>query len=503
MKELVCFKTNPIRILFLLLVGLQANSAFCDPEFRNPLPEQLRRGNTCLQSGKHAEAIAVFDSLVLFNPSNPFVPVALWNTANIYWLQWNDPLRGAETYQQIIDGYPDSEWSLFAYQRLGECLEKQQYWSSAAESYKTLLHKISHLRDHPFGRAEITSIKQHLLTCYRNTDDKNGALNLYLDFLSQDSLSYAAAENQFGLAQVYLELEKTQQAARQFARLIDRYPASPFALQVQDAHSALLEKELNFDWSRFSSFIQGISNSRIGRFEEADSIFNRIIRDDPGSDFASAATLQKEVLEFRRDCDPNRLLSKLGAFRRNNPHGYSGVNLDDLRIHLQDLKLLKETIAGQPDQVDPLIQAAWICYRLASYPCGIRLLETAATLDPEVPEVYHALGYFYLACGNSDAAIGMFEKMTKVAPENPNSWDSLAEGYYIKGDKTTAAEFYQKALALDTGFSNAGFMLGRIYHEIGEKELAVVTLKKYLALDPGSLHATEAQQILASLSIEN
>lgn len=464
--------------------------------------EIFDRANELLQMHRYADALTAYERFIYGNPDHHLVPAAKWSMANIYFVVEKDYRRAALIFQNIISKHPDTGWEIFAHDRLGRCYEEQELWSEAAQVYESALVRLT-AESHSDLRGEWNEVfKTRLLGAYRNMDDRENMIRIYQESFINNPAGPSAPDDHFNLAQLYLEMDEVEKAARNFALLVDRYPFSNSARQVQSEYADLLMAELNYDWGPFTQFQSCVRLSQTGHYEEALKGFEELTVSEQNTGLACAAKFQAELVEFRKSGDSQALRDTLVATRDEYPYGFGGIQAAQLFDVLERIIEAKAAINANPEDVGAYTGMAFTYYQMQAYYPGIETYKKAISIAPDNTGLYNMLGYCYIGVEEYDDAIATFQQLIDMSPEDPNSFDSMAEAHYVKGDTTMAIQFYKQSLAVDSTFTNPYYMLGEIYHGLAENETARTYLQRYLELAPDGFQAQGAQGLLAQIGEE-
>ena len=329
--------------------------------------------------------------------------------------------------------------------------------------------------------------------------DSQSIIGLYQEVLAENPASPSAPEDQFQLAQAYLDNDNLQEAAENFAQVVERYPASPYAQQVQGEQADFLASQLGYDWEPFSTFQAAQELRRAGQYDEALAQFDEVIDAVAKTSLAQAAIFQKHLVEYQKSGDASALRDEIATGRNEYPLGFGGVPVDQLSDVLREINQAQQALESNPEDAGAYQQMGLGYYRTQAYQCGIDAYRKAIAIAPDATLAHNMLGYCSMGAGKFEEAVSAFQQLVEVAPEDPNSYDSLTEGYYQLGDTTKAIQYYQQALAVDSTFSNSYYMLGTIYQERGRRDDAIAHLERYIQLDPGGFQAPNAQRQLDQL----
>ena len=331
-----------------------------------------------------------------------------------------------------------------------------------------------------------------------NAGQHERIIGLYEEVLAENPAAPSAPEDQFQLAEAFLETGDRMDAAENFALLLDRYPASSHARRVQDERAGLLDSLLNYNWEPFSSVRSGQDLSRSGQYDQALDRFDAVVENAPQA-MAQAAAFQKHLVEYRTSGDAAAMRRVIAAGRGRDRFGFGGVPVDQLREALRSICQAQEQLESSPQDAAAYQQIGIGYFRTRAFGCGMDAYRHVIEIEPQNTAAHNMLGYCCISAGRFEEAVSAFHQLVEVAPEDPNSYDSLAEGYYQLGDTTRAIQYYQQALAVDSTFSNPYYMLGTIFREQGRRDEAVAYLERYLELDPGGFQSAGARAQLEGL----
>ncbi|UCE19667.1 MAG: tetratricopeptide repeat protein [Gemmatimonadota bacterium] len=494
MKKAMIVRCNRISIILIMLLShFYVCALWADDS------AMFKRGNDLLLEQKYSGALTAFETFVKENPEHRLTPAAKWTMANILMDIDKDYEKAARLFQGIVIENPDTDWEFYGYDRLGSVFEEQEDWGKAVKVFQTATQKMSAADTDAETQGRINGFRRRTLACYQNMNDYNSIIHMYQDILTENPAAPSTAEDQFQLAQAYLVVDNSKNAAENFSLLVERYPASNYAQQVQSQQADLLTSELSYDWTSYTTFQSAMVLGQTGQYEEALARFDEVIKIKPNTPMATGATIQKHLIEYRKTGDAAALMEKLTPDREKYPYGLAGVPQDRLNSFLGGIVSTQEALQSTPDDVGLYVRLSQFYYQTQAFKPGVEVLKKAIEIAPNTPNACNMLGYCYLGAQEYDEALSAFQKLIEINPKNPNSYDSMAEGCYQKGDTTMAIHFYQKSLATDSSFTNPYFMLGRIFHELDNKEKAVEHLEKYLELDPGGFWAPNAQMRLVQL----
>jgi tetratricopeptide (TPR) repeat protein len=129
----------------------------------------------------------------------------------------------------------------------------------------------------------------------------------------------------------------------------------------------------------------------------------------------------------------------------------------------QALKLLREEIAKNPDQLEYRVALANISVNANDYQTAISEYKKVLDKAPRSSDIWLRLGETYRRSGDLTSAAANFKKAQEVAPNNVLAYLQLALLYDTGGQKTDARPLYEQILRLQpdnpVALNNLAFML--------------------------------------------
>jgi Flp pilus assembly protein TadD len=193
-----------------------------------------------------------------------------------------------------------------------------------------------------------------------------------------------------------------------------------------------------------------------GRYEEAVEIYNRLVRDDPGSD-SLLMSLAWAYRDWGKEEEAVGCLETLFE-REIRRRVFTGFAFDEM------VRLFREK--GMHDR-------------------AVSLCERVAEAQPEDPALLCTLGEAYLRAGRGDRAVGVFLKLAEMEPEASAYLCLLGNAYALAGDPEKAVESYEKAAVLEPGKSHVFFCrLGNQFARSGNLEWGERILRRAIGEKP-------------------
>jgi tetratricopeptide (TPR) repeat protein len=194
-----------------------------------------------------------------------------------------------------------------------------------------------------------------------------------------------------------------------------------------------------------------------GRAEDAVRTLEEGVRDNPGN-YALLSTLGLLLVMSRRDDRAEVVLDKALTIIDFDPDAWN--NLGGVRMRKGDQEKALECFE-RAVSLDPQFTLAYLnigLLRLDLYfgrgrnpddlALAVKNLRQAVSLDAGLTPALRALGAALMASGNTDEAIGVWEKAVAANPKDDLSTYNLGLAYLKKGDRARALRSFETYLDL-------------------------------------------------------
>lgn len=134
-------------------------------------------------------------------------------------------------------------------------------------------------------------------------------------------------------------------------------------------------------------------------------------------------------------------------------------------------------------ELDPLDSFAHRAYSIPLIYTGrntqaIEALETAVSINPNLPGPYFELAAQYRAVDFPEMAVGVYQRVLDINPDSPKAYLRLCETYASVGEFTTATGFCETALDINPGYGSAWRMLGQLQYSRRNYESAIASFEE-------------------------
>ena len=185
--------------------------------------------------------------------------------------------------------------------------------------------------------------------------------------------------------------------------------------------------------------------------------------------FAYAIKCFEEALAIQEDMETMGLLAST----------YTLVNqLDDAHA------LLEKMIQKVPNEIEPLLSLASLCYMQEDYACMEKTCQQAIEADKENPIAHFLAAKAYLGNKNDIMAIAMLTRAIVLKEDFAEAIQLRADVLWRLKQIKDAAEDVQTLLKLNPEDEAALMLKGEILNATNEKDEAITLLKQVLALNP-------------------
>jgi putative PEP-CTERM system TPR-repeat lipoprotein len=246
---------------------------------------------------------------------------------------------------------------------------------------------------------------------------------------------------------------------------------------AQELSDKVLQREPdNFE----ALLISGTARLKNSEFDKALVMFRRAqkLRPDdtsPRINMGAAYMLQKKFgealkeFEAALDLDPERLEAVKSITQIHVLQGNPQLAFERAERQLAKTK----------DQGAVYELMGRLKLKANDYNSGIRYLEKAIEIDPNLSSAYYTIGNAYAAQGNFDVAIEQYQKVSAKQPKSLPPLMMTAILYELKKDHRKANEYYKKILDLNKNYTPAANNLAWNYAQYdGNLDVALTLAQK-------------------------
>uniref|UniRef100_A0ACD5UQ17 Uncharacterized protein n=1 Tax=Avena sativa TaxID=4498 RepID=A0ACD5UQ17_AVESA len=252
-----------------------------------------------------------------------------------------------------------------------------------------------------------------------------------------------------------------------------------FATKVSKSSKSI---SLDFRLSR------GIAQVNEGRYDQAISIFDQILRETPtypealigrGTAYAFQRELDSAISDFTKAIDSNPSAGE--AWKRR---GQARAALGEFVEAIDDLT---KALEFEPDSPDILHERGIVNFKFKDYDSAVEDLSTCVKRDKKNSSAHTYLGLTLSAVGEYKRAEDEHLLGIKYDGSFLDSWAHLSQLYLDLAYPEKMLDNLQKVLQIDPRFSKAYHLRGILYHGMGRHRSAIKELSIALSYDGSSI----------------
>lgn len=252
-----------------------------------------------------------------------------------------------------------------------------------------------------------------------------------------------------------------------------------FATKVSKSSKSI---SLDFRLSR------GIAQVNEGRYDQAISIFDQILRETPtypealigrGTAYAFQRELDSAISDFTKAIDSNPSAGE--AWKRR---GQARAALGEFVEAIDDLT---KALEFEPDSPDILHERGIVNFKFKDYDSAVEDLSTCVKRDKKNSSAHTYLGLTLSAVGEYKRAEDEHLLGIKYDGSFLDSWAHLSQLYLDLAYPEKMLDNLQKVLQIDSRFSKAYHLRGILYHGMGRHRSAIKELSIALSYDGSSI----------------
>jgi protein O-GlcNAc transferase len=238
------------------------------------------------------------------------------------------------------------------------------------------------------------------------------------------------------------------------------------------------------------NFDAALQLQRAGRFAEAETIYLRIIQNDP------------------RHADANHMLGVIAYLTNRGDQAISRISqaiainpaITDYHYNLGKIlasqNRLEEALAAYyqaakltPEDAQTHHAIAIVLHSQKNWPEAVAAYQRAIELRPDLADALNNLANLWLESGNFTAAIETYRRVIALQPKWSLAFYNLGSALSAKGDIDGAIDAFEQALILEPSLILAHNNLANALKEKGRFDLAIEQFEKLLAIEPNNAMA--------------
>lgn len=266
------------------------------------------------------------------------------------------------------------------------------------------------------------------------------------------------------------------------------YRRGRFHLESDNVFSALndAQKALELDSSRSDYWLLLADvQFKLGKFSETRRILEKVLQRNPDNTDAllNYAEFQLYLQDYPKVFEyVNRVLHKAPyTARAYFIKGMAYLEMGDTALAQSSFETVVDI---DPEHFHAHMQLGLLHGARLSPLCEPHYRQ-AMRLNPQKPESYYGLAYYYQQTGQTDKAIDMYKVLLHNVPGNPAALFNLGYLYMLyKKEYPIAIQYFSEAIRYDSKFAEAYYNRGYAYELMGEKQAAARDYHNALAIKP-------------------
>ncbi|XP_027919337.1 suppressor of RPS4-RLD 1-like [Vigna unguiculata] len=229
---------------------------------------------------------------------------------------------------------------------------------------------------------------------------------------------------------------------------------------------------------------RGIAEVNEGKYANAISIFDQILKKDPaypealigrGTAHAFQRELDAAIVDFTKAIQFNPLAGE--AWKRR---GQARAALGEFVEAIEDLT---KALEFEPDTADILHERGIVNFKFKEFDAAVEDLSACVKLDKDNTSAYTYLGLALSSIGEYKKAEEAHLKSLQLDKNFLEAWAHLTQFYQDLAMPTKAQECLSNMLQIDGRFTRAYHLRGLLFHAMGEHRKAIKDLTMGLSID--------------------
>jgi TolA-binding protein len=267
---------------------------------------ELEKGNYFFRKGNYNDARKSFERVVSRYSRSPSVPDAMYWTGKTQ-EAINKPQEAMKIYSDILQRFPQAEVVQRVYLSLGNIHYNSEKWDEAVKNYRKIV-------DSPNPNPELLPFAMsNLIETYESAGVYDAALDLTRRYLELYPNNEDSFDKKIKIGLLYQRLGYNDQSIVHLEGLLDQagsdlegelryyiaeanYNKGAYQQAILDFLKVpyLVTKKGKIDWTANSLYMSGQSYEKLGRYDQALTMYQQII-DRPGIDGTFKAAARKEI----------------------------------------------------------------------------------------------------------------------------------------------------------------------------------------------------------------
>ncbi len=155
----------------------------------------------------------------------------------------------------------------------------------------------------------------------------------------------------------------------------------------------------------------------------------------------------------------------------------------------EELELAERLMKDFPDSINAIIHMGNLWERHGDATKALEYFDKALEQDPERPDVYKSIGWFFMNKEQYEQAIGYWQKALQIDPNTPGVHHDIALALMGQNKQSQAIGELEKDIQISPRSSLSYFLLGQLYLRQKEHEKARNYYEKAIEIEPNHTNA--------------
>ena len=155
----------------------------------------------------------------------------------------------------------------------------------------------------------------------------------------------------------------------------------------------------------------------------------------------------------------------------------------------EELELAERLVKNFPNSINPIMLMGNLWERHGNATKALEYYNKVLEQDPERPDVYKSIGWFFMHKEQYEQAIGYWQKALAIDPNIPGVHNNIALALMGQNKQSQAIEELEKDIKISHPSSFSYFLLGQLYLQQNEYEKARDNYEKAIEIQPDYANA--------------
>jgi tetratricopeptide (TPR) repeat protein len=155
----------------------------------------------------------------------------------------------------------------------------------------------------------------------------------------------------------------------------------------------------------------------------------------------------------------------------------------------EELELVETLKKDFPNSINPVMLMGNLWERHGDATRALEYFNKVLEKNPERPDVYKSIGWFYMNKEQYEQAIEYWQKALEIDPNTPGIHYNIALALMGQNKQEQAIEELEKGIRIFPGSGSSYFLLGQLYLQQKEYEKAGKSYEKAIEIEPNNTNA--------------